>query len=150
MNCIDFSENLDKLDDHVFERLKTTTTSAAQIVQHIFSNPGKRIRPQLFFHLCKILGYQGEHLIPIATVSEYIHAASLLHDDVVDNSTLRRNKPTSNSIRGDQASILTGDLIYSTASVLMAETGKIEIVTNFAKTIQQMSEGELLQCSTHV
>jgi octaprenyl-diphosphate synthase len=91
------------------------------------------------------MGYSGKHLIPIAAVCEYVHSASLLHDDVIDNSSLRRNKPTANRIWGDEASVLVGDLVYSRASEMMAESGSLELVKTFAKAIRLMSEGELLQ-----
>lgn len=84
-------------------------------------------------------------MLPIAAVSEYVHTASLLHDDVIDNTTLRRRKPTVNSRWGDESSILVGDLIYAHASKLMTETGNMEIVASFAQAISRMSEGELIQ-----
>jgi octaprenyl-diphosphate synthase len=93
----------------------------------------------------RLLGYDGPHLLPIAAVTEFVHTASLLHDDVVDNSTLRRNRPTANSVYGDVTSVLVGDLIYSTASEMMAATGDMEIVRTFARAIRLMSDGELLQ-----
>jgi octaprenyl-diphosphate synthase len=95
--------------------------------------------------ICRILDYRGDHYFEIAAVSELVHSASLLHDDVVDNSTLRRQKPSANSIWGDQASVLVGDLIYSRASEMMAETGSLDIVSTFARAIRLMSEGELIQ-----
>ena len=83
--------------------------------------------------------------MPMAAVCEFIHTASLLHDDVVDDSTLRRNRPTANTIWGSAASVLVGDLIYSRASELMAATGNVDVVDTFARSIRLMSEGELLQ-----
>lgn len=118
---------------------------AHDIIKYVFVAGGKRIRPALFFLACNMVGYKGAYRQSIGAVSEYVHTASLLHDDVVDSSTLRRNKPTTNSIWGDQSAVLVGDLIYSTASRMMAQTGKLEIVESFARAISQMSEGELLQ-----
>jgi octaprenyl-diphosphate synthase len=94
---------------------------------------------------CRLLGYQGPHYYSIAAVTEFVHTASLLHDDVVDHSTIRRGKPTANSIYGDESSVLVGDLVYSTASEMMAATGDMEIVKTFAEAIRLMSDGELLQ-----
>ena len=74
-----------------------------------------------------------------------MHTASLLHDDVVDESDVRRGKPTANSIWGNQASVLVGDLVYARACELMAKTGKVELVSIFAEAIRKMSDGELLQ-----
>ncbi len=121
------------------------TASSRAIIDHLFSGGGKFVRPAMFFLSCKLTGYEGDHLIPIGAVCEYVHCASLLHDDVVDNSSLRRNKPTANSLWGDQSAVLVGDLIYSRASELMAATGKMELVATFASAIRRMSEGELIQ-----
>ena len=121
------------------------TNTARDVIEHIFEGGGKRIRPALFFMSADLVGYHGQHRMPMAVVCEFVHTASLLHDDVIDSSSLRRNKPTSNSIWGDESSVLTGDLIYARASELMAETGSLQIVSMFAKAIRLMSEGELLQ-----
>ncbi len=125
--------------------LPTETPTSNAIARHVFASGGKRIRPALYFFASRLTGNQGPHLYPIAAVCEYVHTASLLHDDVVDNSTLRRNKPTPNAIWGDEAAVLVGDLIYARASEMMAETGSLEIVKGFANAIRRMSEGELLQ-----
>jgi octaprenyl-diphosphate synthase len=121
------------------------THTAKDVISHVLKAGGKRIRPALYFLTARLVGYQDKHLHPMAAVCEFVHTASLLHDDVIDNSTLRRNKPTANSIWGDEASVLTGDLIYARASELMAETGSLQIVSLFARAIRLMSEGELLQ-----
>jgi octaprenyl-diphosphate synthase len=139
------SELLKDLTPHLKTLLKANTASSKHIVDHVFSGSGKRIRPALYFFSSRLVDYTGVHLMPIAAVCEYVHTASLLHDDVIDNSTLRRGKPTPNSIWGDESAVLVGDLIYSRASELMAETGSLEIVSMFAKAIRLMSDGELLQ-----
>lgn len=136
---------LDELESLLFDFLPLKSKTSHQVARHILASGGKRIRPALYFFCAELMGYKGEHLFPIAAVSEYVHTASLLHDDVVDSSSLRRNKPTANSIWGDQASVLVGDLIYSRASELMAATGSLRIVDSFARAIRLMSEGELLQ-----
>lgn len=137
--------DLEALQECIISYIPAQTETTAGVLHHIFSSGGKRIRPALYFFCCRMLGYRGDHLFPIAAVCEYIHTASLLHDDVVDNSSLRRNKPTANTIWGDQASVLVGDLIYSRASEMMAATGSLDIVTTFARAIRLMSEGELIQ-----
>jgi octaprenyl-diphosphate synthase len=133
------------LDGHLPHYIPTESQTSKDVLAHVFQSGGKRIRPALYFFCCDLLDYKAEHLYPIAAVCEYVHTASLLHDDVVDSSTLRRNKPTANSIWGDQASVLVGDLIYSRASEMMAATGSLDIVKSFARAIRIMSEGELLQ-----
>lgn len=139
------SGELKQLKPLLKQYLHAETKSSRQIIEHVFASEGKLIRPAMFFLASKMLSYQGKHLMPIAAVCEYIHTASLLHDDVVDSSELRRNKRTSNSIWGDESAVLVGDLIYSTASELMANTGYLEVVKVFAASIRKMSEGELLQ-----
>ncbi len=119
--------------------------TSKEITAHVLGSGGKRIRPGLFLMACRLVGYDGPHLFPMAAVAELVHTASLLHDDVVDNSTLRRNKPTANSIWGDESSVLVGDLLYARASEMMADTGSLEIVSGYARAIRMMSEGELLQ-----
>ena len=138
-------EDLQQLKPLLQKYLAVKTESGRAILQHVFASEGKLVRPAMFFLVSRMLSYRGKHLMPIAAVCEYVHTASLLHDDVVDSSQLRRNKPTSNSIWGDEAAVLVGDLIYSTASEMMANTGYLEIVKVFASSIKKMSEGELLQ-----
>lgn len=139
------ADNLSKLSELIGPLTGAQTHTANEVIRHVFLAGGKRIRPALFFFVAKLVNYDGPHLMNMAAVCEFVHSASLLHDDVIDNSTLRRNKPTANSIWGDEASVLTGDLIYARASELMASTGSLEIVSIFAKAIRLMSEGELLQ-----
>ncbi|MCX6125648.1 MAG: polyprenyl synthetase family protein [Proteobacteria bacterium] len=139
------AEELNTLNEAIKSLTGAQTSTARDVVNHVFAAGGKRIRPALFFFSARLAGYSGHHLINMAAVCELVHSASLLHDDVIDNSSLRRNKPTSNSIWGDEASVLTGDLIYARASEMMAATGSLEIVSIFARAIRLMSEGELLQ-----
>lgn len=138
-------DELSALQDYLLDNSLSSTDVPTPVVRYVFSNGGKRLRPAIFFLLCKLLGYQGKHLLPLAAVSEYMHTASLLHDDVIDNTTLRRRKPTANSRWGDTTAILVGDLIYARACELMTATGDLRIITAFTQTIKRMSEGELIQ-----
>ena len=137
-------EELSGLRKALKNLVPTNTRGARLVTDHVLSGEGKLIRPAIFLMCCRLTGYQGPHLIRVASVCEFVHTASLLHDDVVDNSPLRRNKPTANKIWGDETAVLAGDLIYSTASELMADTGKLDLVRTFARAIRSMSEGELL------
>lgn len=139
------ADELEILLQKIPHLLPCETKTAQKMVQTLFSHPGKMIRPALFFLSCRLVNYEGDHFYPMGAVSEFVHTASLLHDDVVDSSTLRRNRPTTNSIWGDEAAVLLGDLIYARASELMAETNEMEIVSSFARSIRLMSESELLQ-----
>lgn len=138
-------KNILELKKVITDFIPLESKASKDVAEHVFSNSGKLVRPALYFMTCKMLGYQGDQLYKMAAVAEYVHTASLLHDDVVDNSKLRRNKKTANSIWGDESAVLVGDLIYSRASEMMAETGYVEMVSNFSRAIRMMSEGELLQ-----
>ncbi len=118
------TSDLESLEKKLVEYLLTPNEPTNQVLSHIFSSGGKRIRPAIFLLCSQLIDYDGEHKYPIASVCEYIHTASLLHDDVIDNSTLRRNKPTVNSVWGDETAVLSGDLIYSAACRLMVKNQK--------------------------
>ncbi|KAB8030940.1 polyprenyl synthetase family protein [Fluviispira multicolorata] len=139
------SNELSALEKKLIDFLLTPNKPTNQVLEHIFSSGGKRIRPALFLLCAKLINYDGEHKFSIASVCEYIHTASLLHDDVIDSSTLRRNKPTINSVWGDETAVLTGDLIYSAACRLMVKTKNLELIDDFAECIRFMSESELFQ-----
>lgn len=138
-------EDLTQFESKLLGLLETSSLTSKKIIEYFFSQKGKRVRPAIFLSLCKSFSYEGEHKSTMACVSEYVHAASLLHDDVVDDSPKRRGKRTAHTIWGREASILVGDLIYAQASELMTHTGELEIVASFAKAISQMSEGEIIQ-----
>lgn len=133
------------LEPLLVEYLLTPNEPTNDVLRHIFSAGGKRIRPGLFLLIAKLIGYNGADKLPIAAVCEYIHTASLLHDDVIDSSTLRRGKPTANSIWGDETAVLAGDLIYSAACRLMVKTRSLDLIDTFAECIRFMSESELFQ-----
>lgn len=136
---------LKELEPKLISYLKTPNVPTNNIIAHIIQSGGKRVRPGLFLLCCDLLGYQDEHRHPIAAVCEYIHTASLLHDDVIDNSPQRRGKPTVGSLWGDETAVLAGDLIYSAACRLMVKTGSLELIDTFAECIRFMSESELYQ-----
>lgn len=136
---------LTTLEPLLVEYLLTPNEPTNDVLRHIFSAGGKRVRPGLFLLFCQLINYDGPHKMPIAAVCEYIHTASLLHDDVIDNSTLRRGKATANSIWGDETAVLAGDLIYSAACRLMVKTRSLELIDTFAECIRFMSESELFQ-----
>lgn len=137
--------DLRELDSKFLDYIPTETDRCKQILEHVMGSGGKRIRPALFFMSCRLLNYRGDHYFPVGAVTEFVHTASLLHDDVIDHSSLRRNRPTANSLFGDTSGVLIGDLIYATASAMMAATGSTELGGAFAYAIQHMSGGELLQ-----
>lgn len=137
--------DLKTLEPLLVEYLLTPNEPTNDVLRHIFAAGGKRVRPGLFLLVSQLIQYSGAHKMPIAAVCEYIHTASLLHDDVIDNSTLRRGKPTANSIWGDETAVLAGDLIYSAACRLMVKTRSLDLIDTFAECIRFMSESELFQ-----
>ncbi|NBO37140.1 polyprenyl synthetase family protein [bacterium] len=137
--------DLAALEPLLVEYLLTPNEPTNDVLRHIFAAGGKRIRPGLFLLVSQLINYSGAHRMPIAAVCEYIHTASLLHDDVIDNSSLRRGKPTANAIWGDETAVLAGDLIYSTACRLMVKTRSLDLIDTFAECIRFMSESELFQ-----
>lgn len=138
-------QEITALEPKMLSYLRTRSEPTNRIIAHIFESGGKRVRPGLFLLCCDLLGYHGEHRSPIAAVCEYIHTASLLHDDVIDNSPERRGRATVNSRWGDETAVLSGDLIYSAACRLMVKTGSLPLIDTFAECIRFMSESELFQ-----
>ena len=142
---ISVTEELEELNRELPEYFESGPKTAKDILKHVFTSGGKRIRPAIFMMACDLCNYHGQQRMHMGAVCELVHTASLLHDDVIDNSSLRRNKPTSNAIWGDQAAVLAGDLVYARASQMMADTGDQRIVSTFASAIQEMSKAELMQ-----
>ena len=116
-----------------------------EIVAHIIDSGGKRTRPLVLLMMARALGYLGDEHIELAAVIEFIHTATLLHDDVIDNSHLRRGQQTANSIWDNQASVLTGDFLYSRAFQLLARRANVPVMKVLAQTTNLIAEGEMLQ-----
>jgi octaprenyl-diphosphate synthase len=117
----------------------------SQVGQHILLSGGKRIRPLLFVLAARMSGCQGNHLADFSTIFEYLHAATLLHDDVVDAASVRRGITTANTIWGNQAVILVGDFLLAKALSLAVTTDKLKVLKILAHTTTLMAEGEILQ-----
>ncbi|AJC48946.1 polyprenyl synthetase family protein [Allofrancisella guangzhouensis] len=116
-----------------------------QISHYIINSGGKRLRPLLVMLFAKALGYQGQKHLSCAAIIEFIHTATLLHDDVVDNSQLRRGKQTANNVFGNAASVLTGDFLYSRAFQMMVDLDNMQVMQILADATNKISEGEVLQ-----
>lgn len=115
------------------------------VTSHIVFSGGKRIRPLILLLSAKACGYQGKSHLPLATAIEFIHTATLLHDDVVDGSSLRRNKTTANALWGNSASVLVGDFLYSRAFQMMVGVGNMECMNILSNTTNILAEGEIQQ-----
>lgn len=119
-----------------------------QLAGHLIASGGKRIRPMMTLASAHLCGYQGDHHITLATTVEFIHSATLLHDDVVDESSLRRGASTANSIWGNQSSVLVGDFLFSKSFELMTETDSLEVMKILSHASSVIAEGEVLQLIT--
>ncbi len=125
--------------------LKTHVPLIAEVGKHILLSGGKRVRPLLFLLSARMCGCRGNHLHDFSTIFEYLHAATLLHDDVIDAASLRRGASTANTIWGNQAVILVGDFLLAKALSLAVTTNKLKILQVLSQATTMMAEGEILQ-----
>jgi octaprenyl-diphosphate synthase len=133
------------VDAVIEQRLSSEVVLIGQISRYIVAAGGKRLRPALLLLLCGALGYKGEQRLNLAAVVEFIHTATLLHDDVVDESTLRRGRETANEAFGNPASVLVGDFLYSRAFQMMVDAGDMRIMRTLAEATNVIAEGEVQQ-----
>ncbi len=135
----------DKVDKLIIQSLHSEIPLVQEIGKHIVQSGGKRLRPLLVLFCAKACGYTGDEHITMATVIEFIHTATLLHDDVVDGSMLRRGKDTANNLWGNEAAVLVGDFLYSRAFQLMVQVQDLQILRIVANATNTIAEGEVLQ-----
>jgi octaprenyl-diphosphate synthase len=134
-----------QVDAVIAERLHSDVSLISQIGQYIVSAGGKRIRPRLVLLFANALGYSGADQFTLAATVEFIHTATLLHDDVVDESSLRRGRQTANAVFGNAASVLVGDFLYSRAFQMMVSVGDVRVLQVLAEATNVIAEGEVLQ-----
>jgi len=140
--------NFDKayFEKVMYQHLDSNVNFILQIGKYIIDSGGKRVRPYLVLKFSKIMKNKNEEKDYIlAAALEYLHTASLLHDDVVDGSQLRRGKPTANRIFGNDTTVLTGDYLYANALYLFSIYGDIDMIKNVSQTVKKMAEGQLLE-----
>jgi octaprenyl-diphosphate synthase len=136
---------LDLMNKILVDRLDSNVDLISQMSQYIINSGGKRIRPLLLLICAKATDYDGDYHYSMAVVIELIHTATLLHDDVVDQSATRRGQETANELWGNAPSVLVGDFLYSRAFEIMVEPNSMEIMRILSKATNQISEGEVLQ-----
>ena len=136
---------LDLMNKILVDRLDSNVDLISQMSQYIINSGGKRIRPLLLLICAKATEYDGDYHYSMAVVIELIHTATLLHDDVVDQSATRRGQETANDLWGNAPSVLVGDFLYSRAFEIMVEPNSMEIMRILSKATNQISEGEVLQ-----
>ena len=133
------------LDDLIRERLHSEVVLINQISHYIINSGGKRLRPVILLLVARALGYEGRDHHELAAVVEFIHTATLLHDDVVDASELRRGKKTANNVFGNEASVLVGDFLYSRSFQMMVRVQSMRVMEILADATNTIAEGEVMQ-----
>ena len=134
-----------RVNQVIVDNLASPVALINQLSQHIIHSGGKRLRPMLVMLCAKACGYQGTQDALLASVVEFIHTATLLHDDVVDDSSLRRGQQTASSIWGNEAAVLVGDYLYSRAFQMMVRAQSMRIMDIFANATNTIAQGEVLQ-----
>jgi len=132
----------------IIQRMDSQVTLIPQLASHIVAAGGKRLRPVLTLASARMCGYEGERHLSLAACVEFIHTATLLHDDVVDESELRRGQASANAIFGNQASVLVGDFLFSRSFELMVEDGSLKVLGILSHASSVIAEGEVLQLMT--
>lgn len=137
--------DMQRVDALIRARLQSDVVLVNQLSNYIIGSGGKRMRPQLVLFAAGACGYQGEHHITVAAIIEFIHTATLLHDDVVDASGLRRGAETANAVWGNEAAVLVGDFLYSRSFEMMVDVESMRVMDILARTTNRIAEGEVMQ-----
>jgi len=138
-------DDLASVDKLIQNRLQSDVALINQLGFYIINSGGKRLRPAIAILSARACGYQGDKHINLATIIEFIHTATLLHDDVVDNSDMRRGQETANNLWGNEASVLVGDFLYTRSFEMMVEMDSMRLMQILSRTTNIIAEGEVLQ-----
>jgi octaprenyl-diphosphate synthase len=139
------ASEMSEVDRVIHARLASDVALINQIARYIINAGGKRIRPKLVLLFANALGFNGKERFELAAIVEFIHTATLLHDDVVDESSLRRGRETANAMFGNAASVLVGDFLYSRAFQMMVSLNRMRVLAVLADATNVIAEGEVLQ-----
>lgn len=142
------ADDLAKVNETIIRQMHSPVALIPQLAGHIVAAGGKRLRPMLTLASAGLVGYEGERHIDLAACVEFIHTATLLHDDVVDESDLRRGRDTANAVWGNQASVLVGDFLFSRAFQLMVGDGSLKVLKILSDASAVIAEGEVHQLFT--
>ncbi len=140
--------DLARVNQLIVDRMQSDVPLIPELAGHLIAAGGKRLRPLLTLASARMFGYEGRHHIGLAAAVEFIHTATLLHDDVVDESDLRRGRDTANAVWGNQASVLVGDYLFSRAFRLMVESESLDVLDILANASAVIAEGEVAQLTT--
>ncbi|PJK28154.1 farnesyltranstransferase [Minwuia thermotolerans] len=139
---------MEKVNAVILDKMQSDVALIPQLASHIIAAGGKRLRPMLTLAAAQLCGYREERHVALAACVEFIHTATLLHDDVVDESDLRRGNATANAVFGNQASVLVGDFLFSRAFELMVADGSLEVLGILSRASAVIAEGEVMQLIT--
>lgn len=137
--------DMSAVDALIRESLRSDVILVSEVSQHIVTSGGKRLRPLIVLLAARALGYAGYAHVQSAAIIEFIHTATLLHDDVVDSSARRRGRDTANTVFGNQASVLVGDFLYSRAFQMMVDVGRMRVMQILADATNTIAAGEVMQ-----
>ncbi len=138
-------EDLKQVEEQFKKDLESEVPLIRKVGEYLLSSGGKRIRPAMLLLSARLCNYHGAQAIPLASVVEFIHTATLLHDDVVDNASLRRGLASANTLWGNEASVLIGDFLFSKSFSLMVGVGSLDILGVMSRATTIIAEGEVLQ-----
>ena len=138
-------EDMEAVDRLISKSLESDVALVSQVSHYIVASGGKRLRPLIVLLAARAFGYQGEQHVRAAAIVEFIHTATLLHDDVVDSSSRRRGKDSANTVFGNQASVLVGDFLYSRAFQMMVDIDRMRVMQILADATNTIAAGEVLQ-----
>lgn len=138
-------DDMQAVNTLIKERLHSDVALINQLSHYIIGSGGKRLRPLLALLTARACGYQGAQHVDVAAIVEFIHTATLLHDDVVDESDMRRGKETANNVWGNQAAVLVGDFLYSRSFEMMVDVNQMRVMQILSTTTNTIAEGEVLQ-----
>ena len=136
---------MERVNELILSKAGSDVAMIPEVANHLISSGGKRLRPMITLAAADMFGYRGEGHVKLATSVEFMHTATLLHDDVVDESDLRRSKPTARMIWGNQASVLVGDFLLGQAFKMMVEVGSLDALDVLSSAASVIAEGEVMQ-----
>ncbi len=139
------ANDMKAVNEVILRRLRSDVALINQIGAYIVNSGGKRLRPMIVLLSARASGYRGTHHIDLAAIIEFIHTATLLHDDVIDDSTMRRNQETVNAVWGNEASVLVGDFLYSRSFEMMVDVDSMRVMEILSHATNRIAEGEVLQ-----
>jgi octaprenyl-diphosphate synthase len=144
-NLLQFKDHFDLINGELYKVFNSRVPLVEDIGKHTLLGHGKRLRPLMFVLSCELCNYHGQDRYQLSTIFEYIHTASLLHDDVLDNAEIRRKRPSANQVWGNHAAVLEGDFLYSKALSIAVRTNSIPFLTRLTEATLSMTEGQILE-----